>query len=40
MPVLGVGLLGMVAALIVYQNATAVAPAAINASTGGGDYEE
>ena len=39
-PVLGVGLIGLVAALIVYQNATSAAPATASTSTGGSDYEE
>ncbi|MEG0076538.1 PTS mannose/fructose/sorbose/N-acetylgalactosamine transporter subunit IIC [Anaerorhabdus sp.] len=39
-PVLGVGLIGLVAALITYQNATAATPAGGATSTGGSDYEE
>ena len=39
-PVLGVGLIGLVAALIVYQNATSAALATASTSTGGSDYEE
>lgn len=39
-PVLGVGLIGLVAALITYQNATAAPAAGGTTSTGGSDYEE